>query len=190
MKKNKRIIKNTEIADAVLAALEEKGYEMDYSKILDDIDVSRDPEEEEIPAEESIIESYINDFLEEEENKSPRKRWEIRLGWDTCEGNICDFEQEDVIAADCKCSRKQAQNYIKDGTCVYTPQGFAESLAGFFEMNFFNAEDQEEFLEENFGCKTLEELKAIAERGELIGGDISNSFLFYNSYPYVIQYCY
>ncbi len=59
----KKIIKNTEIADAVLAALEEKGYEMDYSKILDDIDISRDPEDEEIPVEESIIEEYIGSFL-------------------------------------------------------------------------------------------------------------------------------
>ena len=60
----KKIIKNTEIADAVLAALEEKGYEMDYSKILDTIDIGRDPEEEEIPVEESIIESYTGSFLE------------------------------------------------------------------------------------------------------------------------------
>lgn len=64
---NKRIIKNTEIADAVLAALKEKGYEMDYSRILDDIDIGRDPEEEEIPVEESVIRSYISGFLESAE---------------------------------------------------------------------------------------------------------------------------
>lgn len=60
---NKRIIKNTEIAEAVEAALEEKGYEMDYSDILDDIDIGRDPEEEEIPVEESIVAEYVGAFL-------------------------------------------------------------------------------------------------------------------------------
>lgn len=78
----KKIIKNTEIADAVLAALEEKGYEMDYNRILDAIDVSRDPEEEEIPVEESIIKNCIGRFLEaaeaEAESKAAQKAREAK----------------------------------------------------------------------------------------------------------------
>lgn len=78
----KKIIKNTEIADAVLAALEEKGYEMDYNDILDQIDIGRDPEEEEIPAEESIIENYTGSFLEaaeaEAESRAAQKAQEAK----------------------------------------------------------------------------------------------------------------
>ena len=103
--------------------------------------------------------------------------------------NIYDFEAEEVIMNDCKCSRKQAQSYIKNGTSVYTPQDFAESIADFFEQEAFSAEDQEEFLEENLGCKTLEELKEKAEHGKLLGGDISNRFFVYEGCPYVIQFC-
>lgn len=79
---NKRIIKNTEIADAVLAALEEKGYEIDYNRILDGIDIGRDPEEEEIPVEEFIIKNYIGGFLEaaeaEAESRAAQKAREAK----------------------------------------------------------------------------------------------------------------
>lgn len=79
---NKRVIKNVEIAEAVEAALEEKGYEMDYSRILDDIDISRDPEEEEIPVAESIIDDCISSFLEaaeaEAESRAAQKAREAK----------------------------------------------------------------------------------------------------------------
>ena len=78
----KKIIKNTEIADAVLAALEEQGYEMNYSDILNKIDISRDPEEEEIPVAESIINDCISNFLEaaeaEAESKAAQKAREAK----------------------------------------------------------------------------------------------------------------
>lgn len=106
-----------------------------------------------------------------------KKRW----------NNIYDFEQDDVIMHDIKSNRKQAQKYIKKGAVVYTPEEFVESLVGFFEMNFFSAEDQKEFLEDSYHCETLEELKAIAERGELHADDTTNGF--YEGYPYVIEYC-
>lgn len=63
---NKRIIKNTEIAEAVEAALEERGLEWNRrNSILDEIDIERDPEEEEIPADPSIIQSFILGFIAE-----------------------------------------------------------------------------------------------------------------------------
>ena len=53
----KRIIKNTEIAKAVADELN-----MNFAEVLDEIDIERDPEQEEIPVEESIIEQYIAGF--------------------------------------------------------------------------------------------------------------------------------
>ena len=61
---NKRIIKNTEIAEAVEAALEERGLEWTHrNSILDQIDIERGPEEEEVPADQSIIQSSILGFI-------------------------------------------------------------------------------------------------------------------------------
>ena len=63
---NKRIIKNTEIAEAVEAALEERGLEWTRrNSILEEIDIERGPEEEEIPADPSIIQSFILGFIAE-----------------------------------------------------------------------------------------------------------------------------
>ena len=63
---NKRIIKNTEIAEAVEAELEARGLEWNRrNSILDEIDIERDPEEEEIPADPSIIQSFILGFIAE-----------------------------------------------------------------------------------------------------------------------------
>lgn len=63
---SKRIIKNVEIAEAVEAALEERGLEWTRrNSILDEIDIERDPEEEEIPADPSIIQSFILGFIAE-----------------------------------------------------------------------------------------------------------------------------
>ena len=101
--------------------------------------------------------------------------------------NIYDFEQDDVIMHDIKCTRKQAQNHIKAGAVVLTPEEFIENLVDFFEMNFFSAEDQKEFLEDSYNCETLEELKSIVEQGKLHTGDTTNGF--YEGYPYVIEYC-
>ena len=52
-----RIIKNVEIAKAVADELN-----MNFAEVLEDIDIERDPEQEEIPVEESIIEQYIDGF--------------------------------------------------------------------------------------------------------------------------------
>ena len=68
---NKRIIKNTEIAEAVEAALEERGLEWidrfsgRHDRIIDAIDIERGPEEEEVPADPSIIQSFILGFIAE-----------------------------------------------------------------------------------------------------------------------------
>ena len=63
---SKRIIKNVEIAEAVEAALEERGLEWNRrNSILDEIDIERDPEEEEIPVDPSIIQSFILGFIAE-----------------------------------------------------------------------------------------------------------------------------
>lgn len=63
---NKRIIKNTEIAEAVEAELEARGLEWNRrNSILDEIDIERDPEEEEIPVDPSIIQSFILGFIAE-----------------------------------------------------------------------------------------------------------------------------
>lgn len=64
---NKRIIKNVEIAQAVEAALEERGLEWTniHRSILDEIDIERGPEEEELPADPSIIQSFILGFIAE-----------------------------------------------------------------------------------------------------------------------------
>lgn len=86
----------------------------------------------------------------------------------------------------CVASNSLLETFSK-GAVVYTPEEFVESLVGFFEMNFFSAEDQKEFLEDSYHCETLEELKAIAERGELHADDTTNGF--YEGYPYVIEYC-
>lgn len=61
---NKRIIKNTEIAEAVEAELEARGLEWTRrNSILDEIDIERGPEEEELPADPSIIQSFILGFI-------------------------------------------------------------------------------------------------------------------------------
>lgn len=60
----KRIITNTEIAKAVEAALEEHGLEA-RGNILDEIDIERSPEEEEIPVNPETIQQFINGFLAE-----------------------------------------------------------------------------------------------------------------------------
>lgn len=52
-----RIIKNTEIAKEVADKLN-----LNFAEVLEDIDIERDPEQEEIPVEESIIEQYIEGF--------------------------------------------------------------------------------------------------------------------------------
>lgn len=63
---SKRIIKNVEIAEAVEAALEERGIEWTRrNSILDEIDIARGPEEEELPADPSIIQSFILGFIAE-----------------------------------------------------------------------------------------------------------------------------
>lgn len=60
----KRIITNIEIAKAVEAALEEHGLEA-RGNILDEIDIERSPEDEEIPVNPEIIQQFINGFLAE-----------------------------------------------------------------------------------------------------------------------------
>lgn len=52
-----RIIKNVEIAKAVADELN-----MNFAEVLDEIDIEREPEQEEIPVEESIVETYIEGF--------------------------------------------------------------------------------------------------------------------------------
>lgn len=42
----KKIITNVEIAKAVVDALEENGIEVSFNRILDEIDIGREPEEE------------------------------------------------------------------------------------------------------------------------------------------------
>lgn len=63
----KKIITNIEIAKAVVDALEENGIEVSFNRILDEIDIGREPEEEKIPTEPEIINQYINGFLAEYE---------------------------------------------------------------------------------------------------------------------------
>lgn len=63
----KKIITNIEIANAVEAALEENGIEVSFNRILDEIDIGREPEEEKIPENPEIINQYINGFLAEYE---------------------------------------------------------------------------------------------------------------------------
>lgn len=62
----KKIITNIEIANAVEAALEEHGFEV-RGNILDEIDIERSPEEEQILADPEIINQFIDGFLAEYE---------------------------------------------------------------------------------------------------------------------------
>ena len=65
----KRIITNSEIAQAVEEALEEHGLEWHplsgHNRIIDEIDIERSPEDEEIPVNPEIINQFINGFLAE-----------------------------------------------------------------------------------------------------------------------------
>lgn len=63
----KKIITNVEIAKAVVDALEENGIEVSFNRILDEIDIGREPEEEKILENPEIINQYINGFLAEYE---------------------------------------------------------------------------------------------------------------------------
>lgn len=63
----KKIITNIEIANAVVDALEANGIEVSFNRILDEIDIGREPEEEKIPENPEIINQYINGFLAEYE---------------------------------------------------------------------------------------------------------------------------
>lgn len=63
----KKIITNVEIAKAVVAALEENGIEVSFNRILDEIDIGREPEEEKNLENPEIISQYINGFLAEYE---------------------------------------------------------------------------------------------------------------------------
>lgn len=63
----KKIITNIEIANAVVDALEANGIEVSFNRILDEIDIGREPEEEKIPENPEIINQYINSFLAEYE---------------------------------------------------------------------------------------------------------------------------
>lgn len=63
----KKIITNVEIAKAVVDALEENGIEVSFNRILDEIDIGREPEEEKILENPEIISQYINGFLAEYE---------------------------------------------------------------------------------------------------------------------------
>lgn len=67
----KKVLKNVEIADKVVEELEKKGYEMDYAKVLDSIDLSRDPEAEE--NEEANIADYVEAFETELQEKEFNK---------------------------------------------------------------------------------------------------------------------
>ena len=70
----KKIITNVEIANAVEAALEANGIEVSFNRILDEIDIGREPEEEKNLENPEIISQYINGFLAEYEEVSRRKR--------------------------------------------------------------------------------------------------------------------
>lgn len=63
----KKIITNVEIAKAVVDALEENGIEISFNRILDEIDIGREPEEEKNLENPEIISQYINGFLAEYE---------------------------------------------------------------------------------------------------------------------------
>lgn len=63
----KKIITNVEIAKAVVDALEENGIEVSFNRILDEIDIGREPEEEKNLENPEIISQYINGFLAEYE---------------------------------------------------------------------------------------------------------------------------
>lgn len=52
-----RIIKNAEIAKEVADKLN-----LNFAEVLEDIDIERDPEQEEVPVEESIIETFVEGF--------------------------------------------------------------------------------------------------------------------------------
>lgn len=70
----KKIITNVEIAKAVVDALEENGIEVSFNRILDEIDIGREPEEEKNLENPEIISQYINGFLAEYE-----EAWERRI---------------------------------------------------------------------------------------------------------------
>lgn len=63
----KKIITNVEIAKAVVDALEENGIEVSFNRILDEIDIGREPEGEKNLENPEIISQYINGFLAEYE---------------------------------------------------------------------------------------------------------------------------
>ena len=63
----KKVLKNVEIADKVVKELEKKGYEVSYEKVLDLIDLSRDPIAEK--NEEVNIADYVEAFETIEQEK-------------------------------------------------------------------------------------------------------------------------
>jgi hypothetical protein len=63
----KKVLKNVEIAAKVVEELEKKGYEVSYEKVLDSVDLSRDPEAEK--NEEVNIEDYVEAFETIEQEK-------------------------------------------------------------------------------------------------------------------------
>ncbi len=67
----KKVLKNVEIAEKVVEELEKKGYEVSYEKVLDSIDLSRDPEAEE--NEEVNVADYVEAFETELQEKEFNK---------------------------------------------------------------------------------------------------------------------
>lgn len=63
----KKVLKNVEIAAKVVEELEKKGYEVNYEKVLDSVDLSRDPEAEK--NEEVNIADYVEAFETIEQEK-------------------------------------------------------------------------------------------------------------------------
>jgi hypothetical protein len=63
----KKVLKNVEIAAKVVEELEKKGYEVSYEKVLDSVDLSRDPEAEK--NEEVNIADYVEAFETIEQEK-------------------------------------------------------------------------------------------------------------------------
>jgi hypothetical protein len=70
----KKVLKNVEIAAKVVEELEKKGYEVSYEKVLDSIDLSRDPEAEE--NEEVNVADYVEAFETELQEKEFNKQAE------------------------------------------------------------------------------------------------------------------